>query len=119
MLLFLMRLVFRKPWLTNFAFIAAFMLLASGEARPWWLGTLGGLLFGFVTVFTLTRFGILPFMVAFMFQQIEGGFPLTLDFSRWYAGASLFAMGVAIGIAAFGFVTATRGRAILKSALDG
>jgi hypothetical protein len=49
-------------------------------------------LFAALLVFILTRFGVLALLVAFSVSTALQDFPLTADFSTWYAGSSLFAM---------------------------
>jgi hypothetical protein len=41
-------------------------------------------------------------------------FPLTLDFSKWYAGSSLVALMAVLALAAFGFREALAGRSLLR-----
>jgi hypothetical protein len=70
---------------------------------------LGISLLGIALVFTvLLRFGLLSLIVTiYTFLAIEG-FPLTLDLSRPYAGASMLLLAVIAGLSLFGFY-ASRG----------
>jgi hypothetical protein len=48
--------------------------------------------------------------VAFYVSGLFILFPLTVEFSRWYAGAGVSAFLVLAALTAFGFVTAVRAR---------
>ena len=57
-------------------------------------------------------------MVAFFLTILLGNFPLTLDFSLWYSGVSLFAIALVLGLMVYGLVTATAGRSLFRDELD-
>jgi hypothetical protein len=63
--------------------------------------------FGFleaaVLVFVVLRFGLLSVAVFRFVAPLLQFAPITLDFSRWYAGRSLFALLVFAGIAVYAF----------------
>jgi len=65
----------------------------------------------------LIRFGLLAATVAFFFSNVLGRFPLTLDLSTWYVGATLTAMLTAVAVAAYGCHTALAGRPLFKDEL--
>ena len=68
-----------------------------------------------VTVFFLLfRFGLLSIAITLFFFFVLKRTPLTLDFSRWYVGRSLFVLGWLAAIAIFGFVGVMGGRAIFN-----
>jgi hypothetical protein len=41
-------------------------------------------------------------------------FPLTLDFSKWYAGQSLLALATVLALAVLGFREALAGRTLVR-----
>jgi len=46
--------------------------------------------------------------------------PMTLDFSTWYAGSTILALGFAVALAVYGFHTSLAGRpAVGDRTLDG
>jgi hypothetical protein len=70
-------------------------------------------------ILILTRFGLLPMIVGLMVSVILPNFPMTLDFSAWYSGATLFAVVVVLALTAYAFDTARAGRLLFREgALD-
>lgn len=61
-------------------------------------------------VFTVVRFGLLAMMSAIFCGYVLLLFPLTFDLSVWYAPNAWLATVVVVGIAAYAFYVATRGR---------
>ena len=61
------------------------------------------------------RFGLVAILTAYFFSnELLGDYPLTLDFSTWYAGASLLALLVGAAVVVFAFLTALGGRLALR-----
>jgi hypothetical protein len=54
-------------------------------------------------VFTMLRFGLVALIASFFVYVLLLMFPITADFSVWYAGASLFALLSVAAMAAFAF----------------
>jgi hypothetical protein len=117
---FLLRTMFRRTWLTAAVFIL--VLTLGGFFVSIGFGTLG--LFDWVTlplysallVFVLMRFGLLALIVAFSVAGTLGNFPLTADFSTWYAGSSLFAIANVLALTGYGLYAALAGRPLFKAA---
>lgn len=108
---FLIRSLLRKDWLS----ITMIVVPVAGPAAI--AGRLSGVFFGLLLgsfILVLTRFGVLPFIVAFWVNLDVGAFPLTTDFSVWYAGANVFILTVFLAITAFAFHTAIAGRPLFK-----
>jgi serine/threonine-protein kinase len=51
----------------------------------------------------LVRFSILTYGTCILVGTVTIHFPMTLDFSRWYAGRSVFALCVVLAMALYGF----------------
>jgi hypothetical protein len=68
------------------------------------------LLLGALMVFVAARFGILSLYATFLVVFLIVRFPHTLDFSRWYAGRSLFVLLIIVGLAFGGFWVALGGK---------
>jgi len=115
---FLLRTMFRRMWLAATAFIIVSSLSSFISVGFDHLG-----LFDWVTiplhaallVFILTRFGILTLIVAFSVGATLNDFPLTADFSTWYAGSSLFAIASVLALTAYALYTALAGRPLFKA----
>jgi hypothetical protein len=68
------------------------------------------LLLGALMVFVAARFGILSLYATFLVVFLIVRFPHTLDFSRWYAGRSLFVLLIVVGLAFGAFWIALGGK---------
>ena len=69
-----------------------------------------------VVVFMATRFGLLPLFFTFLFSHLLSAYPLTLDFSRWYAGRSLFIVLAFVGLALWSFYASFGGEPVFGGA---
>ena len=68
----------------------------------------------FITL-AAARFGLLALYSLLLFSYMSSGFPLTPDFSSWYAGSTLFVFVVIMGLAIYGFYTSLAGQRIFKA----
>lgn len=105
-------------WLAAAAFIVVFTLvlyslIGFDQLSFFWWVTVP--LYAALLVFILTRFGVLALIVAFSVSSTLGNFPLTADFSAWYAGSSLFAIASVLALPAFALYTALAGRPLFKA----
>jgi hypothetical protein len=115
---FLLRTMFRRLWLAAAAFIIIFSLFVFSSIGFGQLGLFDWLtvpLFSALLVFILTRFGVLALMVAFSVGSILQDFPLTADFSAWYAGSSLFAIASVLALTGYALYIALAGRPLFKT----
>ena len=64
-------------------------------------------------LFVLLRFGLLATVTVFIFADFRF-YPLTSDFSVWYAGSSAFALLVAVALAVYGFYTSLAGQPLFR-----
>jgi hypothetical protein len=71
-----------------------------------------GSLLSMIELFVVLRFGLLAYAVAWFVFLVLLGAPLTLDFSRGYAGRSLFIIALCLGLAFYGFRAALAGRPV-------
>jgi hypothetical protein len=60
-----------------------------------------------VLAFVLIRFGVLALAAAELVIQMVVRLPFTLDFSAWYAGRAMFAMGLVAALVLYAWRTAT------------
>ncbi len=105
-LLVLLRVLLRSSWLALAAFVALFVFLGlpDSEYAGIWAVTYG--ITWAVSGLLMMRFGLVAFISAFLFAtELLGNQPLTLDFSTWYAGSTLTAMGAGIAIVLAAFRT--------------
>jgi serine/threonine-protein kinase len=86
------------------------LLLAPGYGTPSF-ATLTRLAAGmFIVAVALTRFGVLATVALSYVHFLAQDFPLTTNWSAWYAQFALFGMATLVALALFGFVTTTLGR---------
>jgi len=60
----------------------------------------------------LIRFGLLAVFVFNVYYILLSTLPVTINFSRWYIGRSLFLLVLLIGLAVYGFRAALAGRPV-------
>ncbi|MGA2736934.1 MAG: serine/threonine-protein kinase [Bryobacteraceae bacterium] len=116
-LIFVLRVVLRRDWLAAGAFVSIYMVLnAIGTpASP----ALGALFAGIETgllVFAMLRFGLVTLIASSFVYELLLLFPITADFSAWYAGASLLALLSVAAMAAFAFHASLGGRPLFGNA---
>ena len=108
-LLILGWVILRKRWLAMaVAGLVMGLLALSGENYAVELPA--AFAFAAVSIFVAARFGILALTASTLTAVLLMGTPLTLDFSRWYAGRSFFVILVLAGIAFYGFWTSLGGK---------
>ena len=116
----LVRAIFRRKSLAAFVFIVVLTILDFGTESSFRASLLSGVniaLISALLVFILIRFGILALMAGFFVFQILRTFPVTADFSAWYAGSSLFAIGSVLALTAYALYTALAGRPLFKAGI--
>ncbi len=115
-LLLLLRVVLRRGWL---AALVATVVLASPailqSPAPMLTAPLS-LAAWALLVFMLTRYGLVAACATVLAGNLVVSFPITLDFSAWYAGIAWFGGGLALALALFGFWTALAGRPLFSLA---
>jgi hypothetical protein len=117
LLLFLARVFLRKQWLAlglTGLILAILNLGATGE--NFWVALPFAILFVALSLIVLIRFGLLALFVFNAYYLLMSVLPVTLDFSRWYIGRSLFFLLFLIGLAVYGFRAALAGRAAFNIA---
>ena len=117
MLIFVLRVILRRDWLAAGAFVLIYIglnLLASGTSPA--LSALFAALVTALMVFTMLRFGLVALIASFFVYVLLLMFPVTADFSAWYAGTSLFALLSVAILAALAFHTSLAGRPLFGDA---
>ena len=79
------------------------------------LGWFTGVFWAALVLWLLTRLGFLACIVMFLTSSLLAWFPLTTNFSAWYAGSGATALAVVLALAAFGFHTSQGGRPIFQA----
>jgi serine/threonine-protein kinase len=108
--LVVLRVLLGRRWLSIVAFVGLVAVAYSLPNTHFWIGLAAMLVVqGFFTLI-LVRVGLLATVVSFYVAGLFIVFPVTIEFSRWYAGAGVTALFVLAAMATFGFVNAVRGR---------
>jgi hypothetical protein len=101
----------RRRWLTRMLFVLVLTpVLLPGYGRPSFATIARPAILLALVAFTLTRFGVLA-AVAYVYTHMASlEFPLTTNWSAWYAPAAVLGIGTLVAIALYGFVTTLRGQ---------
>ncbi len=117
-LLFLLRLLLRREKLAAAAFVVLmsifYALLSPGSML---IALPIRLLQNILLVTILLRYGLVALAAAFFAVNLLITFPVTADFSTWYAGTTVFALSLLLVLAGLCFHTALAGRKLFKSDL--
>ncbi|HEX6188195.1 MAG TPA: hypothetical protein VFZ40_08935, partial [Pyrinomonadaceae bacterium] len=113
---FLLYILLRRDWL---AALAAALLIAVGAslAHKSLAAIPFALITGFLLVFVIYRYGLLALISTFAFNHLTVFFPLTSDFTAWYAADFVLALIISIALAVFGFYTSLAGQPLFGGAI--
>ena len=117
LMLLLIYIVVRREWLAAVATWLIFYTLLLLYVASSWPFVLLYTIQAAAVVITVSRFGLLATMFYWVFVLLWFDFPLTLDFSRWYAGNGLFAVGVMVALSVYGFYTSLGGQKVFAGKL--
>jgi serine/threonine-protein kinase len=113
--LFLLRAALRRDWLAAVTVVAFYLTLVFRGGGI--VGTISAGVMGLIAVWGALRFGVLAVVVAGSVTTLLVSFPVTLDFSAWYAGPGFIALGAILALGVWSFRTALGGRKLLKEDL--
>ena len=118
LVLLIARLIFKKPWLSEPAAVAAVSLLFVASTQDW-LFTVSRVLILTLATVVLTRLGLFALMVTIAFSSWDI-VPLTTDPASWYFPYPLTSMLLFAALAVYGFVIALGNRLTFRDwVLDG
>ena len=109
----LLRAFFGRQWVAAVVFILLASMPSLIGTRPWIDFPLA-LPISAVSLWMLVRFGVLPAIVANFVGGILSTFPLTTDFSAWYARPTLFVLATIVLLAFLSFRFALAGRPVVQ-----
>jgi serine/threonine-protein kinase len=115
-LLLLLLTVLRKKWLAIVAmWLFIFILNMDWASSHQWIFWFHLLLTATLITLAAARFGLLALYSCLLFAALSSGFPITSDFSSWYAGSTLFICFVVMGLSIYGFYTSLAGQKIFEA----
>jgi len=116
-LLFLLRALFRNQWIAAAVFGLIFAAVAFFGGDQAWATAIEAFLAFFLTAFVLLRWGLLALMGEYFANNVFSVTPFTAHTSAWYFGYSILMMAAILGLAVWGFRTATAGRRLWRANL--
>ncbi|MHC4219071.1 MAG: serine/threonine-protein kinase [Planctomycetota bacterium] len=116
-LLLLLRILLRRPWLANGAFYLLLLVLFTQGFTTDYMDWIISVTLAAIFLVTMIRFGLLSFVVMALVFPLLASFPTTLDLSSWYAGAGLIGPLAALALAGYGFWIALAGRPLFRDEL--
>ena len=116
-LIFVLRVILRRDWLAAGVFVLIYMALngVATPASPLVAALFGGVATGLL-VFAMLRFGLVALIASAFVYELLLMFPITADFSVWYAGASLFALLSVAAMAAYALQASLAGQSLFDNA---
>jgi len=115
--LVLFRFVFRNSWIALAALVLV-QIVTQVQGDPLWLHiALHALIWSLAGLF-LMYFGLVSTITGYLLAiELTQDHPLTLDFSTWYAGSSLVALGASVALIVYSFHTSLGGRSLWAAEL--
>jgi serine/threonine-protein kinase len=111
-LFLLLNLILRKKWLAAVA-LGLVNIVVSLSGENFSIEVPFAFLEAAVLVFVVLRFGLLSLAVLQFVSPLLQAAPITVDFSQWYAGRSVVALSLFVGIALYAFRISLGRRPIL------
>ena len=94
------------------------LILLPSYGKPSLLPTARLTIWSTMLAFTLIRFGVLATVASSYAALMIEIFPLTTNWSAWYAPAALLAIATLVALALYGLVTTLKGRPLWPAKLD-
>ena len=113
----LLKSILRREWLAAIVFALTFASPASLSTTHYWIHVSAAVVQYGLVIVVLTRFGLLPMIVSIAVDSDLRDFPLTTDFSTWYAGSTMFILAVVLALTGYAVYTAVAGRPLVKDGL--
>jgi len=111
-----LRYLLRNQWAAAAGFVAIFTTLSLLASQHVAAELPMRLLIYAIAAFALVRFGLITLAVAVVVANTLLNVPVTLDFSRWYAGAAMSVPILFLALTVWGFYAALGGRKVFEGA---
>jgi hypothetical protein len=109
-------MLFRRSWLgitAGWVLLCALAVLSFSERSP--ISLLFILMIPTIYVVTLQRFGLLALISAIFFLHLMVFFPVTTEFSAWYASSFILDLIIILSLAVYGFYKSIAGQPLFRS----
>lgn len=114
-LLLLLHMIFRHR--QRLALVVAWLCFTGAStltSRPLKISFIFAAVYSALIIIAATRFGLLTLTSALFFVTMFGNYPMTTDFSVWYAPSTIFVLIVTGVVVAFAFYTSLGGQPVFK-----
>jgi serine/threonine protein kinase len=116
-LLLLFSIILRRERVALALLFVAVVVLSAFSGEHFALDLFFAIVGSAMTFLVLLRFGLLACVFMQFFVLTFYFFPMTTDFSAWYAGAPAFALAVSLALVLFGFKSSLAGQPLLRGSL--
>ncbi len=116
-LMFVLRVILRKPWLAALAFVALWTAIKTFGSHHVLIDVSTFAAVYAIAAFVVLRFGFIALALGMFTVDLLLNIPISTNFSSWYMGGSLFVLLTVIGLAVWGAYTALAGQKIWKENL--
>ena len=116
MLVVLYMILRRKDWVVSLVawFLVTLLLGLGGRSLE---NFLFAAIFSALILLVATRFGLLALVASQFFILLLRTFPMTTDFSVWYASSTIFALAAGLAVAAYAAYVSLAGQRVFKGEL--
>ena len=115
--MFVLRILLRKPWLAAIAFIAVWTTIKTFDSHHLLIDITTYAAIYAIAAFMVLRFGFIALATGMFVADLLLNIPSTTNFSSWYIGGSLFALLTVVTMAAWGCYTSLAGQKLWKEDL--
>jgi serine/threonine-protein kinase len=115
--MFLLRVILRKPWLAALAFVAVWTAIKTIGSHHVLIDVSTFAAIYAIAAFVVLRFGFIALATGMFTVDLLLNIPITTNLSSWYIGGSLFVLLTVIGLAVWGSYATLAGQKIWKENL--
>jgi hypothetical protein len=115
--LFLLRVLLRRPWLAAAAFVALFATARVLAAEYPAVQVPTSIAIFAIAAFAIVRFGLVALAAGIFTVDLVASAPMTASPSSWYAPATAFVFLTVLALAAWGFYASLGGRRLWSDAV--
>jgi len=116
-LMFVFRVIFRKPWLAALIFVA-FWTGTKAYDNHHFIYVMPAFILVYGTLaYVVLRFGFVALAVGIFTVDLLDSLPITTDFSSWYVGTPIFVIALLAAMAIWGCYSALAGQKLVKENL--
>jgi hypothetical protein len=116
-MMFVLRVLLRKPWLAALAFVAIWMAIKLQGNPHWMLNAPAYLVVYGVAAFMILRFGLITLATGIFVVDLLLSIPITTNPASWYMSGSLFVLATLVAITFWGGFTALGGQKVFREQL--